>query len=528
MKINLNGNNKPQNVEKNLNTLLFIAESFLTRLYNNVALVPLNVRFGLTLMKKEVYKKYPQMTNVIPSMLFLRFLSPTILQPQSYCVTNKELDPSLMHLLLALTKLFQSIANGIPKANITNLLTMETSIIHFINKHVKKLEKFCESLTDDFDTACLGESETKRISQSRKLAALKQISQYICYEFFPNETKYRMIAKESSSDASEKVRLSKMEKIVNRLEDINRNAVWFPIREERYISIHKVKREQVYIYKLEVLLKGATMEDTYESIKKIHTQFDDDRNVIQGRRIELHSTDHLDLYFKFNFPFPFSHRDFVCKGVGRLVSRDEAQFFLVAHKRSDSPKEKGIVRGVLEAGYFLVREDNAIKVISILIMDAKGNLPRWGAEKPIINFLTTFLNDRRIRNTPQKTKSKSPIRGVSVKEFSPKKNKKSKHEKIEQNNLTKKVFNFDEDEELDPNEIMPIVIRGRMVKATSTTAITRVTFAEEPLIEQSMVYNTNDSISRSKSFGSSKKKSRASRSASPSKTKKKELKSSSN
>lgn len=495
------------------------------KLYRSIDLVPYNVRLGLALIKKEVLLKYPKMTNVIPSMLFLRFLSPTILQPQSYCVTTLpigEITPSL----LALTKLFQSIANGIPKANITNLTTVEPSIIFFINKHVPKLEKFCNTLTDSIGGIknVSMTPESKSSSQSRKLAALKQVSQYINYEFFPNETKNKMLVKESSSDTSDsRTHENKIEKVVGKLQDIRGKSIWSVLKEDRSMTIHRAKRDQLYIYKLDVLFSGLSVEEVYKSIMKAsttHYQF-----PVQARKIESFGKEHLDIYYKFYFPFPFSYRDFVCKGVGRILSDDEAQFFLVPHKRSDHPKEKGVVRGSLEAGYFIERSENIIRVVSIAIVDAKGSLPKWGSEKAVLAFMTSFMNDKHIKESFSKSKVKLRLGIDSQKDLSPsRKSKRSKlsfQDKIEPIVLSTK---YDEASEDEYEKIAPIVIRGRMRKATSTTAIPRVTFAENPRKEHSVRFDSSSPSRRPKSTGPSKKKSRDSRSASPGKSKKKGVK----
>src|SRR5690606_2736874 len=145
-------------------------------------LIPPNVRLGLYLIKKEVLKKYPDMKNVVPSMLFLRFLSPTILEPQSYSIMNKDTS-HIRLLLLTFIKLFQNIANGVPKANITNLTTVEPVIILFIEKHLIKLQKFCDTITDDIEIQDFIKASNKSKSQIKKLASLKQVSHYINYEF---------------------------------------------------------------------------------------------------------------------------------------------------------------------------------------------------------------------------------------------------------------------------------------------------------------------------------------------------------
>jgi hypothetical protein len=51
---------------------------------NEIVRIPLYIRQGFETLKQEVKKKFPQAKSVVPSVLFLRYLGPTIIQPHTY------------------------------------------------------------------------------------------------------------------------------------------------------------------------------------------------------------------------------------------------------------------------------------------------------------------------------------------------------------------------------------------------------------------------------------------------------------
>lgn len=97
--------------EATLQQISNFCDGFLRRIYRCTHIFPHNVRVLLSVIQREVARKFPSMKQrVVGAFLFLRFLCPSLLNPKRY-----NLNPGSVQchrVLLLISKILQQIANG--------------------------------------------------------------------------------------------------------------------------------------------------------------------------------------------------------------------------------------------------------------------------------------------------------------------------------------------------------------------------------------------------------------------------------
>jgi hypothetical protein len=105
------------------------------------------MREGFLVLEKEVARKFPSFDNVVGSMLFLRFISPTILQPHMYEISDEPSNPASLRALVLICKIMQAIINKsqvvLPDASDD----INEQIHRFMISHSKPMVSFCRRLT---------------------------------------------------------------------------------------------------------------------------------------------------------------------------------------------------------------------------------------------------------------------------------------------------------------------------------------------------------------------------------------------
>lgn len=112
-------------------------------------------------MKKCAKENFPAVANsIVPICFFLRFLCPTLVQPEEFGVVKRTTrhfssfthialekpSPHVFKALLVISKLIQNIANGVIKNNITSYTPHDETILNFIKKHVMSVRDVTETL----------------------------------------------------------------------------------------------------------------------------------------------------------------------------------------------------------------------------------------------------------------------------------------------------------------------------------------------------------------------------------------------
>jgi len=102
------------NIKANHDKILEISQTFLDQVLSSASRVPIVFRELLYHTKERVDRVFPNMTHaVIGGFVFLRFLCPAIVSPQKYGLVQKPLDNNSLRVCVLLTKLLQSVSNGV-------------------------------------------------------------------------------------------------------------------------------------------------------------------------------------------------------------------------------------------------------------------------------------------------------------------------------------------------------------------------------------------------------------------------------
>jgi PAS domain S-box-containing protein len=432
-----------------VNLLLGIANKFLESLYSSSSsAVPLNIRYSLFLIKKEVTAKFGAsvVNNVISCMLFLRFLTPCILQPQAYGLARFAPSPDAFRGLLIISKVLQCIANGITKSNISNLSTVDPIVSAFITKHIPLVKQFCQNVTDKLDLDLVNRLNSKR-SSSRKAASLRQLQQFISFieteghsqksAASPQNNKKVLVSLEEMNEefaadsglarakltkstgnllnVEEKFELES--KSLQAMTDQDSTVGWEPVV-TRYGYVLK---RMAYQYRICFLVKGAIPEQKAEVIQEFLATrtIKDWSTLLEG--VDADGSDYLDmdalyeggdsssgssggspapqgitgnvkdLSLRIVLPLPYTSRDFVCRQKVEKQGRNKVKMVWIPIRRSDTPITPGNVRGSMHMALIFSTSNGHTKFKFLTFFDPKTKMPEWIIEHlSLVSFNAAF------------------------------------------------------------------------------------------------------------------------------------------
>mmetsp|Transcript_19695 Transcript_19695/g.75550 ORF Transcript_19695/g.75550 Transcript_19695/m.75550 type:complete len:805 (-) Transcript_19695:72-2486(-) len=101
-------------ISENLSKVFALSQAFLDHILNTGNQCPLLFREALAHTKQQVDEVYPNMTNaVVGGLMFLRYLCPAIVSPQKFALLPRAPDPTKQRALILISKLLQSVSNGV-------------------------------------------------------------------------------------------------------------------------------------------------------------------------------------------------------------------------------------------------------------------------------------------------------------------------------------------------------------------------------------------------------------------------------
>lgn len=369
-------------------------------------------------MKKEVADKFGANAAVVVAtcMLFLRFLSPGILQPQAYGLTRFALSAETFKALLAISKVFQSIANGVVRANLSNCAQVEALVVAFIQKHIPLVKNFCDAQTSLLDLEAIRSSNAKR-SSNRKAATLRQLAQYVENIKRLHKESSRKEPSSSSLSASEVECVSEEFAIDSGAsrKDVGRKSVSrsssstglsmeeiFDKESASLLNMAQSKtsfgwehvatrygftmKRMIFQYRFCFLITGSIPSYKTDHIQEFLASrtITDWANIFEGLDVDGSDTSDVqdptskysDLSLRFIFPSPFAPRDFV---VRQRLQRDSKTNWLVwlPVRRSGVPPVPGNVRGSLHMLYSFSSSSSQTKIKLLTMLDPKGSMPEW-------------------------------------------------------------------------------------------------------------------------------------------------------
>jgi len=389
----------PEQCGKNLDFLFKQTSRFLEQMSNEIVRIPLYIREGFETLKQEVRKKFPQAKSVVPSVLFLRYLGPTIIQPHTYGLIDRPPKPPAFKALLVVSKLLQTIANGIVKNTITTFEPHDIKIKAFVQEKIPFLKQFCRKMIDPKDIQycqTLIESSVEKavIPEDVKAAALREVYNYLTeYKMFahiPKKEKKEYLAVVNPSPADHQA-------IINRVLQQRNSREWKLIsRKQGYDLFRRKMKATVFMFKTNGRLR-ATVDDfcsvvdnlTEQDWPKIFRSIDAEKcKLIQKKP---NSQDWL-IYAKFQLPY--QDRDYLFTRLKIRPSEKEVMYISFPIERDDMPTMKGVVRGVMESHYFVkVNEDDSEQLDFTFMnyVDPKGVIPTWTKKSRGLSCLEAAL-----------------------------------------------------------------------------------------------------------------------------------------
>eukprot|EP01122_Echinamoeba_exundans_P002054 TRINITY_DN1201_c0_g1_i3.p1 TRINITY_DN1201_c0_g1~~TRINITY_DN1201_c0_g1_i3.p1 ORF type:complete len:594 (-),score=90.50 TRINITY_DN1201_c0_g1_i3:1-1782(-) len=208
---------QPKDFASDVDFILNQSGQLLEELEQSIAFFPIEIREGFVVLAKEVAKKFPETTNVVSVVLFLRFICPSILQAHTFKIVDEPVSPDVLKVLLPIAKLLQSIANEQLENKITTDSAATPKVVQFIQKHIEPVRAFAARLTDEDDLAMLKKvvsgSSSRAGPKVDKSLALTELTSYISSPDFPLPT---LQPNESSRSLSAAVRQRKVQNLDDR------------------------------------------------------------------------------------------------------------------------------------------------------------------------------------------------------------------------------------------------------------------------------------------------------------------------
>eukprot|EP01126_Amoeba_proteus_P020523 TRINITY_DN2087_c0_g2_i25.p1 TRINITY_DN2087_c0_g2~~TRINITY_DN2087_c0_g2_i25.p1 ORF type:complete len:310 (-),score=57.22 TRINITY_DN2087_c0_g2_i25:89-1018(-) len=134
---------------RNLQFILSAVAELFKLLIREIAFCPSSIRRGFIHMKEVATLKSPELKETaVPVCFFLHFLSPALLQPEEFGLVKEKPSTSSWKAFVIISKILQSIANGILRNNITCYEPHNEIIISFLTTHVQSMRNFTNTLTD--------------------------------------------------------------------------------------------------------------------------------------------------------------------------------------------------------------------------------------------------------------------------------------------------------------------------------------------------------------------------------------------
>jgi hypothetical protein len=404
---------KPEICERNMSFLFGRTAKFFERLNDTLTQCPLIIRRGFCYLQKEVSQKFPNSESVVPVVLFLRYLCPTILQPHTYGLAKSPPKRDSLKALVIVSKLIQNTANGIVKNNIAKYSKHEPKIMSFIERHINDIKKFCDSLTDESQIATL---ESQQIPQqhntimSPKNDTLKRILSFIMEA--TKQIDSSLSQKEQQNrpvqTAEEECELSseRQERLKFLQKDLNSRSWQISKLKEGYKLFLKKSRnsqeKRLVAFKVE-----GTMNITLETLLSYvnHLTPKDwallHPNIVPEQSHLLWSSPSSDVQkwkLQVKFPFPFHDRELCFVRYVLCNSSHEALVVCFPCERTlHSSPNKNIVKTQMELMIVMkstVDDPTHCFVIFTFNIDPKGQFPKPIKRTMSRSFLEACLNLR--------------------------------------------------------------------------------------------------------------------------------------
>lgn len=144
---------------------------------------PLSIRTALSILKVTVGKYHPEVTSFVPSVFFLHFICPAVMQPATYGLSNTRPDAESLGNLIIGCKILQCIANNsMEHASIASSGDAGKLLRKLVETSQEKLALFISeisemSLSSSDSTSDLDDSQTHQ----RKEECIKALANY-CFD----------------------------------------------------------------------------------------------------------------------------------------------------------------------------------------------------------------------------------------------------------------------------------------------------------------------------------------------------------
>jgi len=153
------------------------AQEILSSIIRSLDKIPIEFRFLCAHLQKEVVRRYPDSKySSIGGFIFLRFFNAAVTSPQLYGLCKDQPSPEAHRVFVLVTKVLQSLANGIPLGGKEEYMI---KLDDFIQENQSEINKFFDRVATIPTGHSEGEIERAEVPEHVVDASLDTIYKYL-------------------------------------------------------------------------------------------------------------------------------------------------------------------------------------------------------------------------------------------------------------------------------------------------------------------------------------------------------------
>lgn len=359
-------------LEKNLDWFLQRIQEFLDRMSESTDFCPLSLRTSFFDLQKAVQKKFSNYVNSVESILFLRFICPSLISPVKFELISKEKfesNPYTYRGLIIASKLLLRFANKTPYEGVNEKAVAK--INEFMEKNSSVLSNFILQLTDE-----------KAIIHAQRVIEASVKLERPEHEIHLATDNLQSFLQEYHLGKTVELELQYKSEYDKLMEAYNDKSNWTNNLDKIHgvtVSTKKMEgNKRIHTFKVEVKVR-SDMRSVFNVMNSLYNWGKFDSRIKKIARLEVFDKNHEDWYVQQSPFFPFAPRDFVITHHHHYNAK-KSYTLGYSISRSDVPAMKDFVRASILFGTILDRDiddPDLVKITYISRIDPRGQVPKW-------------------------------------------------------------------------------------------------------------------------------------------------------
>jgi len=319
--------------------------------------------------------------QTMASVIFLRFYCPTIIFPVKFGLIEEDKMPKSFKIQKALrivSKMMQTLSNG---GEFEPGREHSPIIDKFVSSKIPIINQFIGKLMDE-----------KKIKKHRAIVDASKLQKYTNTVKRQAKRSLRNYLQQFSEDSNV---VMERDQVINSLKELCFSEGW-----KESASLGNIKAFQKKIPGSIIVMSKCVIpiEVPLKYVFYSLRNFEAEDLLGDSSKISIlqnYSENHCDMRYLTSPPFPLTKRDFI---VVRHCYYDERMSIISMRSinRSDYPPQKGIIRGVMyNGGYILEPSSDRTTTLSFIThTDIKTKLPVWLVNFNSVSFLKQYSKFR--------------------------------------------------------------------------------------------------------------------------------------